>query len=105
MGRPAMDVLALIPGLKLFEIDADCCGIAGTYGFKAEKRAIAEQVGEPIVEAVRAGGYDTVVFDTATCRWELAALTGARTIHPVMLVAEAYSLKMAEVSDPIIPVG
>jgi len=103
MGRPAMDVLALIPGLRLFEIDADCCGIAGTYGFKAEKRAIAEQVGEPIVEAVRAGGYDTVVCDTETCRWQIAALTGARAIHPVVLVAEAYGLKMAEVGDPIIP--
>lgn len=92
MGRPALDVLDLIPGLRVWEIDADCCGIAGTYGYKAEKRAIAEAVGAPIVEQVADAGADTVVCDTETCRWQIASLTGAATIHPVELVAAAYGL-------------
>lgn len=92
MGRPALDVLELIPGLRCWEIDADCCGIAGTYGYKAEKRAIAEAVGWPIAQQVYDAGADTVVCDTETCRWQIASLTGARTIHPVELVAEAYGL-------------
>ena len=100
MGRPALDVLALIPGLEMEEIDADCCGIAGTYGYKAEKRDIAEAVGQPIVAHVCGGGYDTVICDTETCRWQITSLTGAETFHPVFLVAEAYGLKMAEIDDP-----
>ncbi len=101
MGRPALDVLALIPGLEMEEIDADCCGICGTYGYKAEKRDIAEKVGQPIVEHVRRGGHDTVICDTETCRWQISALTGAETLHPIFLVAEAYGLKMAEIDDPV----
>jgi len=102
MGRPALDVLDLIPGLRCWEIDAECCGIAGTYGYKAEKRAIAEAVGLPIVEQVAEAGADTVVCDTETCRWQIRSLTGARTIHPVELVALAYGITVDRYQPPVI---
>ncbi len=102
MGRPALDVLDLIPGLHCWEIDAECCGIAGTYGYKAEKRDIAEAVGWPIAEQVYAAGADTVVCDTETCRWQIASLTGSATIHPVELVAEAYGLAIDDYKPPVI---
>jgi glycerol-3-phosphate dehydrogenase subunit C len=94
MGRPALEVLDLIPGLRVWEIDADCCGIAGTYGYKAEKRAISEAVGQQLALQVSQSGSDTVICDTETCRWQISALTGAKTIHPVELVAEAYGLEI-----------
>jgi len=96
MGRPALDVLDLIPGLRAWEIDADCCGIAGTYGYKAEKRAIAEAVGRPIVEQVAQAGAPLVICDTETCRWQIQGLTGARTVHPVEIVAAAYGLRIED---------
>ncbi len=92
MGRPALDVLDLIPGLRCWEIDADCCGIAGTYGYKAEKREISEAVGWPIAEQVYEARADLVVCDTETCRWQIQSLTGARVVHPVEIVAVAYGL-------------
>lgn len=101
MGRPALDVLDLIPGLRCWEIDADCCGIAGTYGYKAEKREIAEAVGRPIVEQVSAAGAKLVVCDTETCRWQITSLTGAKTIHPVELVALAYGLRVDGYRSPL----
>lgn len=101
MGRPALDVLDLIPGLRCWEIDADCCGIAGTYGYKAEKREIAEAVGRPIVEQVSAAGAQLVVCDTETCRWQITSLTGAKTVHPVELVALAYGLRVDGYTSPL----
>ncbi len=29
-----LDSLELIPGVRLNHVQADCCGIAGTYGYK-----------------------------------------------------------------------
>jgi glycerol-3-phosphate dehydrogenase subunit C len=94
IGRPALDVLSLIPGLKVWEIDADCCGIAGTYGYKAEKREISEAVGAPLVRQIQESGADTVICDTETCRWQIKVMSGAHTIHPVELLAEAYGLSV-----------
>ena len=45
IGKPALELLALIPGLQVIEMDARCCGIAGTYGLKGEKYDIAMAVG------------------------------------------------------------
>ncbi len=102
MGRPALDVLDLIPGLHAWEIDADCCGIAGTYGYKAEKRAISEAVGWPLAQQVYDAQAGTVICDTETCRWQIKALTGAQTIHPVELVAQAYGLSVDDTKPPVV---
>ena len=46
IGKPALDLLALVPDLHMIELDADCCGIAGTYGLKKEKYDISMAVGK-----------------------------------------------------------
>lgn len=92
MGRPALDLLDLIPNLHAVEIDADCCGIAGTYGYKAEKRQIAEDVGAHLFKRIRESGSDIAVCDTETCRWHIAQMTGKRVVHPIELLAQAYGL-------------
>ncbi len=47
-GKPALDLLGLIPELDVIEVDHVCCGVAGTYGLKIEKYDIAMQVGAPL---------------------------------------------------------
>ena len=37
VGLPALDLLALVPGLEVDRSRAGCCGTAGTYGVKVEK--------------------------------------------------------------------
>ena len=54
IGKPALELLALIPGLQVTEMNARCCGIAGTYGLKAEKYDIAMAVGADLFDQVRA---------------------------------------------------
>lgn len=98
MGQPALDLFALIPGLTVELSDAACCGIAGTYGYKAEKYDIAMAVGEPLFEQVREFGVEQpVICDSETCRWQITHGTGAASIHPVLALAAAYGLMPLEV--------
>ncbi|MBL8147086.1 MAG: anaerobic glycerol-3-phosphate dehydrogenase subunit C [Anaerolineae bacterium] len=98
MGQPALDLFALIPGLTVQLSDAACCGIAGTYGYKAEKYDIAMAVGEPLFEQVREFGVEQpVICDSETCRWQITHGTGAASIHPVLALAAAYGLMPLEV--------
>ncbi len=92
MGRPALALLGLVPGLQAQEMGADCCGIAGTYGYKDEKFDIAQDVGRDLFERIRATGARRAVCDNETCRWNLAANTGLPVLHTVQLLAEAYGL-------------
>jgi glycerol-3-phosphate dehydrogenase subunit C len=92
MGRPALDMLDLIPGLHAVEIDADCCGVAGTYGYKAEKRQIAEDVGAHLFQRIQESRALVAVCDTETCRWHIAGMTGVKVLHPIELIARAYGI-------------
>ena len=38
IGRPWFHLLGQIPGLTVEDLDAGCCGMSGTYGFKQESR-------------------------------------------------------------------
>ena len=104
LGRPGMEVLELIPNLHITESGAACCGIAGTYGYKAEKYAIAMQVGSQLFDFVHQSGAPLVVCDSETCRWQITHATGVPAIHPVELLAAAYGLEvegaLAEVLSP-----
>ncbi len=90
LGKPGLEIMDLIPGLKVTESEAACCGIAGTYGFKSEKYDIAMQVGEPLFEFVRQYQAPLVVCDSETCRWQITHGSGVPSIHPIELLAAAY---------------
>lgn len=92
MGLPAIDLMEMIPGLTVDHIQADCCGVAGTYGYKKEKYDIAMAVGRPLFEQIIASGSEVAVCDSETCRWQLAHATKATILHPIEVLAQAYGL-------------
>ncbi len=92
IGKPALDLFALVPGLTTVEMDAHCCGIAGTYGLKEEKRQIALDVGADLFGQVRDADASIVACDSETCRWHIEQETGVTNLHPVEVLHRAYGL-------------
>jgi glycerol-3-phosphate dehydrogenase subunit C len=93
VGKPALDILGLIPGVDVRESHARCCGIAGTYGYKQEKYDIAMAVGEELFEFVDAQSpIEMTACDSETCRWQLEHGTGFPSRHPIEILAAAYNL-------------
>jgi len=92
IGKPALDLFALVPELRVVESDAACCGIAGTYGLKREKYDIAMRVGAGLFAQIADTAPDRAVCDSETCRWQIEHATGVRTVHPVELLHRAAGL-------------
>jgi glycerol-3-phosphate dehydrogenase subunit C len=91
-GKPALDLLALIPELEVIETERECCGVAGTYGLKKEKYAIAMAVGAPLFADIAEAGADFTACDSETCRWHISKATGIPSVHPLELLHRAYGL-------------
>jgi glycerol-3-phosphate dehydrogenase subunit C len=92
VGKPALDLLALVPELRVVENDATCCGVAGTYGLKHEKYGIAMDVGARLFGQVADAGPELAVCDSETCRWHIEKATGVRTVHPIEILHRAAGL-------------
>src|SRR2546423_14164667 len=95
IGKPALDLFALIPGLRAIELDADCCGIAGTYGLKKEKYEISMTVGERLFRQLRESNGDLAARDSATRRGQIEHGAGLHAAHPIELLHRAYGLGAA----------
>jgi glycerol-3-phosphate dehydrogenase subunit C len=92
IGKPALDLMALIPELEVVDSDATCCGVAGTYGLKREKYPIAMDVGAGLFRQIADNRSDLAVCDSETCRWHIEHATGVRTAHPVEMLHRASGL-------------
>ena len=92
IGKPALDLMALVPELRVIENDATCCGVAGTYGLKAEKYEIAMDVGAGLFRQIEEARPELAVCDSETCRWHIEKATGVRTVHPVEILHRAAGL-------------
>lgn len=94
VGKPALDIMALIPGLDIRESHARCCGSAGTYGYKKEKYQISMDVGKELFDFVLEQGAEVTMTacDTETCRWQMEQGTDLPSRHPIEILAAAYGL-------------
>ena len=85
----SIELLKLIPNIELTILDSQCCGIAGTYGFKKENYKTSQDIGEPLFKQIEALDIDYVVTDCETCKWQIEMSTSKRCEHPISILANA----------------
>ncbi|TDD50126.1 FAD-binding and (Fe-S)-binding domain-containing protein [Saccharopolyspora elongata] len=87
-------LLRRIPGTQVEEIDAGCCGMAGSFGFESEHYETSMTVGgDRLFPALAAEPEDTVVAATGvSCRQQIFHGAGRTAWHPLELVSEALAV-------------
>jgi Fe-S oxidoreductase len=87
-----ISLLRGIEGLKLEVLDAGCCGLAGLFGYAADKyemsHALAERV---LLPSIRKNGPNTlVVADGFSCRSQIRHFCpGTRVRHLAQMLNDA----------------
>lgn len=95
----ALELLRMIPGAEVREVDSGCCGMAGSFGYEAEHYAISQRIGErALFPAVRALPPDAHVVAMGTsCRQQIADGADRPARHLAEILAQA--LRVAETSQ------
>jgi Fe-S oxidoreductase len=87
---PLVRLLGRIPGAEVVDLDAGCCGMAGSFGYEREHYEISRQVGEGrLFPAVRKAGHEPEVVVVApgfSCRLQIAHFTGRNAEAPARLL-------------------
>jgi Fe-S oxidoreductase len=89
--KASVELLKRVPGAEVIELDAGCCGMAGSFGFEAEHYELSMQIGElRLFPALRGEDAGTLVAATGvSCRQQIAHGVGRGARHPVQIVREA----------------
>jgi len=72
---------------------SQCCGVAGTYGFKKENYERAQQIGSGLFTQIKEVNPDYVTTDCETCKWQIEMSTGYEVKNPVSILAEALDVE------------
>ena len=85
---PSKAMLSHIPGVNVVDLDAGCCGMAGSFGYAHDHYDVSRAIGErKLFPAVRNKAAGSVVVAAGTsCRHQIADFTGERAIHPAVLL-------------------
>ena len=83
----SIELLKLIPNIELTILDSQCCGIAGTYGFKKENYPTSQAIGAPLFRQIEESGADLVITDCETCKWQIEMSTSKPCEHPISILA------------------
>lgn len=84
-------LLERVPGAEVHELDAGCCGMAGSFGFEAEHYDLSMKIGGlRLFPAVRSEPADTLFAATGvSCRQQIGHGTGRKARHPVQIIRSA----------------
>jgi len=85
---PARALLARIPSCTVVDLDAGCCGMAGSFGYATEHYEVSRQIGErrllPAARTLKEG--EVLVASGLSCRQQVAHFTGVAAVHPATLL-------------------
>lgn len=85
---PARALLARIPSCTVVDLDAGCCGMAGSFGYATEHYEVSRQIGErrllPAARTLKEG--EVLVASGLSCRQQVAHFTGVTALHPATLL-------------------
>ena len=93
LGIFTTELLKMIPGLELTELESNCCGIAGTYGFKKENFKVSQMIGKKLFDDIASAAPEFVACECETCKWQIEMSTGVPVKNPVSILAEALDLE------------
>jgi FAD/FMN-containing dehydrogenase/Fe-S oxidoreductase len=85
----SLSLLSRIPGARVVDLDACCCGMAGSFGYARDHYDLSRAIGErKLFPAVRSKPPTGVVVAAGTsCRHQIQDFTGEHAVHPAVLLA------------------
>jgi Fe-S oxidoreductase len=84
----AASLLRRIPGATVTDLDAGCCGMAGSFGYTTAHYDVSKAIGErKLLPAARSLASDGVLVAAGTsCRHQVADFAAVDAVHPAILL-------------------
>jgi len=82
-------------GLRYEVLESGCCGMAGAFGYEADKYGISMACGERVLlPRVREASAETLILaDGFSCREQIEQATGRKTLHLAEAIRMALRLR------------
>jgi len=92
-GTASIKLLQGLCGVKVTDLKAGCCGLAGTFGMQKKNYELSSQIAASLKDALEKSSTKNVLTECAACGMQIEHLGDKQVTHPVKVIARAYALQ------------
>ncbi len=88
--KEPVELLRLIPGVKVQTFSDGCCGLVGTFGMKRKNFDLSMAIGQRLFQEIHDAAVDHISTTCGACKLQIVQGTRREAAHPISLLALAY---------------
>jgi Fe-S oxidoreductase len=92
-GTASIKLLQELYGVKVTDLKAGCCGLAGTFGMQKKNYDLSSQIASGLKEALEKSPTKNVLTECAACGMQIEHLSDRMVRHPIKIIAGSYAIE------------
>jgi Fe-S oxidoreductase len=84
----SLHLLSQLPGVTVQDLQANCCGMAGSWGMAARNYDLSRAIGSDLIGKLDSSSSTFAATDCPTCRMQMEEFSRKPVRHPVEILAE-----------------
>jgi len=89
-GTVSVELLEKVCNIKVEDLNAGCCGLAGTFGMQKKNYELSEKMTQKLKKALEESTAEMVLTECSACLMQIEHISGKRVMHPVEVLALCY---------------
>jgi len=73
--------------VKVVDLKAGCCGLAGTFGMQKKNYDLSSQIASGLKEALEKSPIKNVLTECAACKMQIEHISNCTVSHPIKILA------------------
>jgi len=86
----SIKLLQELCGIEVVDLEAGCCGLAGTFGMQKKNYELSSQISTSLKKALEKSPIKNVLTECAACKMQIEHISDCVVRHPVKILAKAY---------------
>ncbi len=74
--------------IKVSDLEAGCCGIAGTFGMQKKNYELSSQIASGLKDALEKSPVKNVLTECSTCKMQIEHISDCTVNHPIKVLAQ-----------------
>lgn len=86
------ELLSKLCNVKIIDLNAGCCGLAGTFGMQKKNYPLSEKISEKLTAALKESPVKNVLTECTVCKMQIEHISHKTTTHPIKILANCYNI-------------
>ncbi|MBN1796765.1 MAG: anaerobic glycerol-3-phosphate dehydrogenase subunit C [Sedimentisphaerales bacterium] len=89
--RATIELMSKLCNAKLIDIEAGCCGIAGTFGMQKKNYELSIRIADNVKKTLAKSKIECLLTECSACKMQIEHISDKTVTHPIKIIADTYS--------------